>query len=222
MAQIIQLELLGKIKSENCDHYVITILLRNYIEPWIYHFFIFKLRFSTKWSLLRPNMTVIIVLRNDSNYVILKKCSVGFRIYIYSTFGFKLVMSVNEIFGFWSLSDVFDFFEPYFCRLSFVEPLFWYWFWENTFDSLFFFLSAILVWEFSACFSSESIIRWKVFKYGVKMTKNSEILKTSLGTDLIWTFRQWSKHVTKSNILHYWTKTRHWLIVITKDTDGNS
>ena len=222
MFQINQLELLQKIKSENCDHYVITNLLRNYIKPWIYHFFIFKLSLSTKWSLLSSKMTFKIVLRNYFNYVIPKKRSVRFWIYIYSTFGFKFVMSVKEIFGFSSLSDVFDFFEPYFCKLSFVEPLFWYWFWEKTFDSLFFFLSAILVWEISACFSSESIIRWNVFKNGVKMTKNSEILKTSLGTDLIWTFRQWPKHVTKSNILHYWTKTRHWLIVITQHTDWDS
>ena len=158
--EVNQLELLEKIKSENFDHYVITNLLRNFIKPWIYHFFILKLRFSTKWSLLSPNMTFTIVLRNNFNYVILKKWSVRFWMYIYSIFGFKFVMSVKEIFGFSSLSDVFDFFEPYFCKLSFVEPLSWYWFWEKTFDSLFFFLSAILSCEFSACFSSESIIRW--------------------------------------------------------------
>ena len=184
MFQISQLELLEKIKSENFDHYVITNLLRNYIKPWIYHFFVYKLLFSTKWSLLSPNMTFKIVLRNYINYVIFKKRSARFRIYIYSTFGFKFVMSVKEIFGFSSLSDVFDFFEPYFCKLSFVEPLSWYWFWEKTFDSLFFFLSAILSCEFSACFSSESIIRWQVFKYWVKMTKNSEVWKPTLV--LIW------------------------------------
>ena len=145
-----------------------------------------------------------------------------FRIYIYSIFGFKFVMSDKEMFGFSSLSDAFDFFEPYSCKLSFFEPLTSYWFCEKTFESLFFFTSAIRSWEFSACFSSESMIFWQVFKKWVKMLKNSKNLKTSLSTDLIWTFRQWSKHVSKSNILHYWAKACHWFIVITQHTDWYS
>ena len=157
--EVNQLELLEKIKSENFDHNVITNLLRNYIKPWICHFSNFKQSFSTKWSLLSPNLPPKIVLRNCFSYVIFKNCTLRSRFYIYSILGFKLVMSDKEIFGFSSFSDVLDFFEPYFGKLSFVEPLTWYWFWEKTFDSLFFLTSAILCCEFSACFSSESIIR---------------------------------------------------------------
>ena len=150
----------------------------------------FKHLFTIKWSLVSSNLISEIVLRNGFNYVILKKRSFRYWIHIYSILGFKLVMSERVMFGFSSFSDVFDFFAPYFGKLSFAEPLTWYWFWAKTFDSLFFLTSAILLCEFSACFSSESIIRCKVFKYGVEMMmKNRENLKTSLSTDLIRTFR---------------------------------
>ena len=171
-------------KESNFDHYVITNLLRYYVKLRKYHFAHFKPSFRTKWNLLNPNLIFKIVLRNYFSYVILKKRYLSFRICFYSIFGFKLVMSDKEIFGFSSFSELFDFFEPYLGKLSFVDPLTWYWFWEKTFDSLFFFTSAILCCEFSACFSSESIIRWQVFKYWIQIIKNRENRKQALV--LIW------------------------------------
>ena len=47
-------------------------------------------------------------------------------------------------------------------------------------------------------------------------------LKTSLGTELIRSFWQGSKHFTKSDILHNRAKTGHWLIMITGDADWDT
>ena len=174
MCQISQLKLSENMKSQYFDHYVITKLLRNCIKPWICDFFNFKLIFYTKSSLLNSNMTLKIVLRNHFDDVIFKNHDFSIRIWLYSIFGFKLVISESEIFEFWPLWDVVGFCEPYSGKLSFFEPFTWYWIWPKTFRSLVCFTSGIRAREFSAFFSSVSIIRLESFQKATEMFKNGQ------------------------------------------------
>ena len=180
MCQMNQLKLSKNIDSQNFDHYVITNLLRNYIKPWIYHFSNFKLSFSTKSNLLSSNMTNKIVLRNYFDDVMFKNHVWGIRIDFYSVFGFKLVISESEIFGFWSLWDEKAFCEPYSGKLSFFEPFTWYWTWPKTFRSLVCFTSGIRAREFSAFFSSVSTIRCESFQKSTQNVQKWIIWKQAL------------------------------------------